>query len=156
MSDHLIPRADVEPVINDLLGALTESLTVIKSAQADRVVAQAKIARLERELADREIEITKVASAKPASPFADADVDDTIAEMVSAGLCLPEFQTKLAAQCKADPKSVLTTLRRVALLSNTGEPSGFSVAKTAGVLADSPDTSDEEVEDWSVLVRDGA
>ena len=155
MSDTLA-TAEVQPLLDDMMGALAQSLTAIKSAQASAATAQAKVAALEKQLEDeRAITIEKVASAHVPVTFSDEDINTTVNEMVTSGLCLPEYQTKLAAQFKADPKSTLTALRKIAALSNTLEPSGFSVAKTAAASRAQNDFSQEE-EDWTEMVRNGA
>jgi hypothetical protein len=143
-----IKAADILPVLDNIIGFVTEALTAYDAVQV-------KNAQLEKQLADKDkILLEKVAATPAPLKFNEEDVQQTLASLQSMNIIDQALATKLAADISKDPHAVLPLLTKIsAALITTGTSEGEGIEKEAGVLSE--DEIDPEDPDGWKAFREG-
>jgi hypothetical protein len=138
------PKAEVDAIMDELLGALENSLTLNKSASA----AQAEVAELRVKLATSGPPV--VLQQVSTEPTLDPELlNQTLRDLVDTAYLHEDDVPKMAATLKKDPNALLKLASRIATLSTPAHESGHGV-KSASTRT--PLASDE----WDIVREKGA
>lgn len=124
-----------------------------------------KLAEISRNKAaeDTEIELLKVTATKIASvpaPQLSALSEDEILTFVDTlvdnGFCEPRNRVELSVKLAKKASHILDVVTHIASLSASAPATGKGVRKLAAARPQTDSSSQEEVEDWGEMVRNGA
>lgn len=133
MNNATIKAADFLPVLDQIIGFMTEALN-----EAD--VSRAKVAQLEAKVADADRIILEKVAAANTQVFKEEEVRKTLDALKAMNIIDEPLAIKYAADIKQDPRVILPLLTKISEALISAPPwEGSGIEKEAAANAEDPD-----------------